>query len=491
MKKMFLILMIVLFPCNVLAEEIQLTDYKFTNAKRMLDGYSCVSLSNSYRYENILKPNGERLLYSTDYNIPYTVDKDGNNIYPQSPSGNVFIIGRNSGTEFGFVDKKGNIISDFGAVSYCINVPQYFVVLKKENNNGTIEVINTVEKKHFYCKKSIGNPYFMYYNNETDNFAFVEMKYKTDTGLNTADVTVQIYHNGCKTDESTEQVMIENSDVIGLHCYNDVMKIDNKEMNYKGIKYFSVITAASFLETNPITDEKVSDRVNKSYIFKEKQINGQTYYALFKELKKGESVKDFATSEHPASQFVNNINIMADKQLLFNDELCFFNEGITALDFNIVLGRMYCQAENYNIDHFVSGTQINELNNPYCLLLADKNILSGNNDLYINKKIISQNVVANALDKIAVENRILTEWSKVKEIQNTEEECSRELAYSEIYKLYELLQNPDTPKDIGAMAGIYIIIGSLLILSVGALANDFFKFEFSRFLSPNVCKNAK
>ena len=95
--------------------------------------------------------------------------------------------------------------------------------------------------------------------------------------------------------------------------------------------------------------------------------------------------------------------------------------------------------------------------------------------MYINEKAISQRTVLSALNKTAADNHILTEWSKVREIQDTEEECSRESAYSEIYKLYELLQNPDTPKDIGTMAGIYIIIGLLLILSVGALANNYKK----------------
>ena len=226
------------------------------------------------------------------------------------------------------------------------------------------------------------------------------------------------------------------------------------------------------MKMNEKTEESESERVDKTYTFKEKEINGAKYYALFKELKDGESAADFIPTERPDGQYSDNIDKMAADKLLYNNELCFFDRGITKLDFGIVLGRAYCKAIDYNIDNFTSDTHFVDVNHPYCLYLADKGILSSDNDLYINEKAISQSTVFSALNKTAADNHILTEWSKVRKIRDVEEECSRELAYSEIYKLYELLQNPDTPKDIGAMNGIYIIIGSLLILFAGAFLND-------------------
>ena len=108
---------------------------------------------------------------------------------------------------------------------------------------------------------------------------------------------------------------------------------------------------------------------------------------------------------------------MAEDGLLFNNERCFYKRGITKLDFGIVLGRAYCKAMGYNIDDFVSDTKFDDVNNPYCLLLADDNFLSSDNNLYMNEKEISKKTVSDALERLAKRYSITTEWNAIKVIQ--------------------------------------------------------------------------
>ena len=375
-KNLFFILMIVLSPCNVLADEIQLTDYNYEYAKRVWDGYSVVA-------------------YSPDF---YKVEPEDYYIFDR--------------VEDGYLKPNGTQLYNSG--DYC-------TLYAKDEQVGIISF-------HQYLSGGLFDVYKPKYH--YNDIRFHEL--------------FTINSEGKLVDSNTARKTI------------GYIPFDCLKMNYE-------------------TEESESERVDKSYTFKEKEINGTKYYALFKELKNGETAADFVPTERSDEQFAENIDKMADDKLLFNNELCFFDKGITKLDFGIVLGRAYCRAVNYNIDNFTSGTHFVDVNHPYCLFLADKGILGSDNDLYINEKAIYQRTVLSALNKTAADNHILTEWSKVREIQDTEEECSRESAYSEIYKLYELLQNPDTPKDIGTMAGIYIIIGLLLILSVGALANNYKK----------------
>ncbi len=388
--------------CNITVfivhgKEIQLTDYNYVYAKRMLDGYSVVACSDEYEKfsggvcdkigEVYLKPNGTQLYNSNDYTARYGMYETNMNFF-QSLSGDYFLV---------FAPRR---------------------------------------------------PY-------------------------------------ASTGQSSEGAIDSNGRFVPISKYSE-----NEPTMEK--------TKLEMLKINPMTEESECDRVDKSYKFKEKEINGTKYYALFKELKNDETTADFVPTEKPTEKYTEYIDQMYKKDLLFNNEMCFFKKGITRLDFGIALGRAYCDAVNYNIDQFTTDTHFDDVNNPYCLYLFDNDILflsdnkslddlylesigiyvSPNSynetgyNLYICEQAITQKTVFNALNKIAFNNHILSEWSKIRSVQCTEEECSRELAYSEIYKLYELLQNPDTPKDIDAMSGIYIIIGSLLILFAGAFLND-------------------
>ena len=204
------------------------------------------------------------------------------------------------------------------------------------------------------------------------------------------------------------------------------------------------------VDADPITEESRNERVDRSYSFREKQINGQTYYALFKELKDGETAADFAPTEQPTSKYTDYINQMYKKGLLFNNEMCFYKRGITRLDFGIVLGRAYCNATGYSIDRFTTDTKFADVNNPYCLYLSDNGILTSTNALgytngwghilYLNEKEITKKDVSDALDKAAEKCGVLTEWNSIKVIQPTDAVCSRELAYVETFRLYDLIR---------------------------------------------------
>ena len=204
-----------------------------------------------------------------------------------------------------------------------------------------------------------------------------------------------------------------------------------------------------YLKMNNETHEAECDRVDKSYSFKEKQINGQTYYALFKELKDGETAADFMPTEQSTPKYSEYIDQMYKKGLLFNNEMCFYKRGITRLDFGIVLGRAYCNATKYSIDRFATDTHFVDVNNPYCLYLSDNGILTSSNalgyNLYLNEKEITKKDVSDALDKAAEKCGVSTEWKNTKVIQPTDAICSRELAYVETFRLYELIKKHNNP----------------------------------------------
>ncbi len=499
-----------IFILNVYGEDIQMTDYCFTNIKAMLDGYDYISYSENYSYlnknykgveNNILKPNGTMLYNSTDYdtyfgffeahvdNFTATSYNEGY-MFPQTVTGNKFVVyepcvpynsfSENKIIQNALIDSEGNLIIDMGYSFSCTLSPYYCF----NDYTEKVGIFDIRTDKEFLVNYDEGQ---VFYNKADDSFAVFKYT-KPDIYDKTPQkvyVTIEVYKDANKTNtyENEADFSIANSKIKLNNI--DFTYLDEGKLTFEGNVYYAVYSQSSAgvyhkgdispIEMDYTTGNIISDRVDKSYTFKKTEINGTKYYALFKELKDGETAADFAPTEKPAEKYAENIEKMAADKLLFNNELCFFDKGITKLDFGIVLGRALCTATGYNIDNFTSDTHFVDVNHPYCLYLADKGILGSDNDLYINEKAISQSTVLSALNRTAADSYILAEWSKVKKIRNTEEECSRELAYSEIYKLYNLLQNPDTPKDIGATSGIYIIIGSLLILFVGSFLNDKFK----------------
>ncbi|MBQ8941402.1 MAG: hypothetical protein IJ062_06140 [Firmicutes bacterium] len=358
-----IILFIILFSAglNVQAEEIQLTDYNYAYAKRVLDGFSITAFSDTYecgdafwgafdKVEEIyLKPNGTQLYCSGDYSALY---------------------GKN----------------DIGGVNFGQSVVGY-------------KYIGVYASIQPYTKNRYHKGYVLNYD-------------------------------GNILDENSidKRVVEENEQIpygIRIQRYNDALKM------------------------NIETEESESERVDRSYSFHEKQINGQTYYALFKELKDGETAVDFVPKEQPTDKYTEYINQMYKKGLLFNNEMCFYKRGITRLDFGIVLGRAYCNATEYNLDEFFTETKFVDVNHPYCLYLSDNGILTSSNalgrNLYLNEREISKQVVSDALDKAAEKCGVLTEWKNTKVIQPTDAVCSRELAYVETFRLYELIKKHNNP----------------------------------------------
>lgn len=356
MKKIILCLFLsMLITTNVFAEEIQLTDYNYMFAKRMLDGYSTVAYTSS-RFtffksernkicvvndkveEGYLKPDGTQLYCPTDFSVQYGFDKQANKVkIRQCKSGDMFEI---------------------------------------------YTYMQAFKQAYFYTL------YFM---------------------------------------DSKGRIVTKSPNVI----------IPGAEMSFGDYPN-------EYLKMNKITLESECDRVDRSYSFREKKINGETYYALFKELKDGETAEDFVPKEKPTDKYTDYINQMYKSGLLFNNDMCFYKRGITRLDFGIVLGRAYCDAVGYSIDRFTSDTHFRDVNSPYCLYLSDNGILTSTDalgyNLYINEKDITKKEVSDALDRAAEKCGVLTEWNSIRVIQPSYAPCSRELAYVETFRLYDLIK---------------------------------------------------
>jgi len=510
------LIFIVIFKLNIYGDEMQLTDYDYTYAKRMFDGYNYVSCSDSYgisgyKYDkvetNIIKPNGTLLVEPATYNIIYEyLDESTRWYFPQSESGNIFLVRtleqpyidydiRNNIRE-AFVDSEGNQLCDYGFVGFTKDslYVQYTIDEDYLDNKGekTVGIINTKTKEKIetqYNKEEY--PVFQTFIDENNhNFVFLFMEYSSKKDNLT--IKIDFYENFNKVNSYSGIVTKENNDeykndVLLFKCNTGKAELIYKDKHY----YYSYsdgydidetgkIGDMSYIKMNYDTKESESDRVDKSYVFKEKKINGTTYYALFKELKDGETAANFTPTENPNEKYADNIEKMTADKLLFNNELCFFDKGITKLDFGIVLGRAYCDAVGYSIDNFTSDTHFADVNTPYCLLLADKGILGSDTDLYINEKAISQATVLNSLDEIAKKYGILSRWNEVKEIEPSEKECTRELAYSEVYKLYNILKelsnaNINTDfrnKSVDYNKVVGISLFSVVILVVGTFLNN-------------------
>ncbi len=513
MKKIFIgIILMYCLSINTYAQSVQLTDYNYTYGRRMLDGYNYVEYSAAFKYKsdthgavetNILKNDGTELFVPAEYDVQYGYGEHGSYktpestmywsyIYPQSYDGKYFVVRTNRGKAL--LNTDGQVVLDSEVIDFP-SVPfmpgnYYYFKYPNHDREGTYTagIFDSTTKKRFTIteKTPTTDIGMKYYNAKKDEFAIV---YIINEKLpETAKITLEIYNKTVLIKTYDMEVKMNRQD----HSFsNDVISGDYDSIIFDGEEYIWLpvytgvtinedVPKPDFLKINRKTEESESERVDRSYTFKEKEINGVKYYALFKELKDGETAADFAPTERPYEQYAENIDKMAADKLLYNNELCFFDKGITKLDFGIVLGRAYSKTMVYNVGNYTPKAHFADVNNPYCVFLADKGILGSDNDFYINEKTISQREIFNELNKIAVHNRVFSEWRKVREVRDTDDECSRELAYSEIYKLYGLLQNPDTPKDFNEV--IYITIGSLLILFVGAFINDKLKTESGKIM---------
>ena len=501
---------LLLMATNVCAEEIQLTDYSFTKIKAMLDGYNYISYSENYKYlyknykgvqNNILKPNGTMLYNSADYDTycdffeahddRYTATSYNEGYtFPQTVTGNTFVVyeplapynnsADNKVIQNALIDSEGQLITNMGHSFSCSLSPYYYF----NDYDEKVGIFDIRTDKEFCVSYDEGQ---IFYNKAEDSFAVFKYSIKTPQNAN---VTIEFYKDAKKTDTYENEADLSK---IGLNIKLnniDFSYLDEGKLIFKGNVYYAVYAQSnagvyykgdiSPIEMDSVAGNIISDRVDKSYMFKEKEINGTKYYALFKELNEGETAADFAPTERPNEPYAENIGKMAADKLLFNNEQCFYDRGITKLDFGIVLGRVLCKASNYDIDNYISNTHFVDVNHPYCLLLADSGILTSDNDLYINEKAISQTTVLNSLDSAAKKYGVLSKWNSVKEISISDEECTRELAYSEIFKLYNIIKdvpNIDINTDfrttnVDFIKIIYIGAFSAFILVLGGFFNN-------------------
>lgn len=479
MKKILVTIIAFMFSANVnvYAKEIQLTDYVFTNGKRMLDGYSYVSYGSKYHYKtrgyqetesNIVTPNGQLLFAPNYFTVDYSVETEPPNddpedkftynlplySYPQGISGKDFIVQENDrqylqrtdyrGAYTAIIDFEGNLKTKPEYVTYNSITDDYYVFSRSQIplsfENG---ILNIKTGNEF----ALGG-YMYYYSPETDEFAVI---YNNDGVIsNNGRCILVIYKNEKEieridTKKSAPQVIIGNNKD-EIYFNDDELSLYGKQ--FKGLRTDNQKTPNAydpyiFMDFN--IAESSSDRVDKNYVFKKKNINGVDYYALFKNIVDGESENDYKPTEQSSIKYTEYINHMISEKLLYNNECCFYKQGISKLDFSIVLGRTYCKASNYIIDDFKTNTKFEDVNNPYSLLLSDIGILNSETNFYANENELTKKVVSNALDKMAEKCGVLSEWNSIKVIQPTDAVCSRELAYVETFRLYELIKKHNNP----------------------------------------------
>lgn len=460
MKKLLTAVFSLLFAANVYAEEIQLTDYVFTDAKRMLDGYSYTARSDMYNYpqdsearydkveSGILKPNGTLLYNSSDYTAQYIVSERDEDVmpekyyvFPQGESGTDFVIKEpyqpytgSEGSKRTIINADSELVTEPKLKVYeCISPRTYFFTQFDGKNRikGLLDIKTGVE----YAT----NGTLFYYDKENDAVAVICLVSLDPKAVMNTDkyVTAEFYKNGAKYDS------YDTEELFSPGYKDDQLSYSYYKLEYKGEK-FEAINAGYKIDDSYVfmdfdTKESVSDRVDKTYSFKKKTINGTDYYALFKKLDKGEKAQDFEPEEQPTEKYAEYIEKMAAENLLYNNERCFYKRGITRLDLGVVLGRAYCKATGYNIEDVDLDEKYVDVNDPYCLLLDDMGVLGSDTELYINEKELTKKEVADALERVADECGVLTDWNKIKIIKPKKKICSRELAYTETFKLYDLI----------------------------------------------------
>ena len=491
MKKIFCLITTFLFTSTVHAEEIQLSDYVFKYAKRLYHSYSYAAYNTHYwpepvRYDNsgpytnhmdhpcpptennIIKPNGTLLYPPAEYNslhgrckyivsgksfsetfvTPQFVEEDYLNNYfmvygPVEPYNKYFFNPR-----FSLMSADGELITELGYGSLCsvdhgfyrientvpdpLFLPEAFDTSKQE-----VGIYDLITKKlvlDYYetIDPKFSKTYRIFYSRSTDTFALIVVKRNNDYTIEDLDLELTFIKDGKEGEHYTfqEKPNTEN------HPYDYLIE------GYEELNSLYDEDARAKKTFMSKTDEPPIGSFDDSYTFKSKQINGAEYYALFKELGENETAADYAPAERPSAVYADAIDKMAAEKLLFNNEMCFYDHGITKLDFGIAAARAFCVAVGYDIENYKTETEFVDVKTPYCMLLTDMGVLSyvPDSDLFIHEQALTQGAAAQALDLLAEKCGVSDEWAAAKTLPVTEDICTREKAYAEIYKLYGIIK---------------------------------------------------
>lgn len=406
-------------PTNILAEEIQLTDYRYENCMYGLYGYNFCDVfsyavgdknifgdANLKRDKNsniisansvILKPDGTELFQQGKYEVSYaslvSLVYSTNICFPQYEF--LFTARDRTTKEDCILDQYGNEVCRFYAglldvYSIDLTGPRIETVIMDTSRVGLVNEIQINGEKYLLAGGSyFGDNSYDYYGTvsllirESDWKVIINTTY--DPEINPANLYIS-------TDE--QYLMIAGQEMYGspdghrqpvsTRYYYDLE--GNVIEKPEGVEFLRYIDTGEYLQIN--SDGIVTtDKVNRNYTFKEKVIGGKSYYALFKELEEGETAADYIPEEQPSFWAVDTIRQATDAGLLYNNSNCRYTANISRQDFAVLAVEAYCKSLGMNVDEYVSKNNITldfdkfeDTQNAYILLANELGILSGTSD---------------------------------------------------------------------------------------------------------------
>jgi hypothetical protein len=475
-------------------EEVQLTDYRYDNMMLGLNGYSFANLEHIVKdksdYNNtklpinenydksvILKPDGTEIFQQGKYKIRSyfefekcegeRYDLYGNSAtydYPQC--NNKFIVYDRETGKCGLIDDNGNLITDctYRGLTFVDEDYLMTVVPEFQNNSPDKKYVTMASAADKLIRASDG-----------------EIMFDTPKNCGT---WIYMSNDGKYYDHCVERGIKTGSNYEYFYD-REGNPIDKEVIREKrGNENLTFDRFSTWIYEHLTVDENnmpILDQTDNSYVIKEKEIGGKTYYALFKQLTDGEGVADYTPKEQPSTWATDSISKATSEGLLYNNANCRYKANISRQDFCILAVEAYCKSQGMEIDDYIKANNITldykkftDTDNAYVLLANKLGIVSGTSDTTFSPdRGITRQEAAVLLNNIAnlcelkpnsekasyTDEAKFATWAKdaiynVSNIQNSDgvaimngmEEnhfspwslYSREQAYVTIYRLYEM-----------------------------------------------------
>ena len=425
-------------PVMADSEEVQLTDYRYSSACRGLYGYNFFneyffnfnSSKNNPVFNNpekslsakfvILKPDGTEMFqsgrYLADFDYRwydnYTLSTDGQAIsfsFPQYE--NKFVLRESSSGKFALLNADGKVISSWDTPfpnkyrkcsilflnkdTICFSDSEYILPAKseKENldesynmHNDPLILIN-IKNGAVMSPKALGG----YPTAKLDEDVVLEDRQYGMGELQYISSLYTKFGTDVYTDKEQNYFHIatsmSNVNLSTIPCRDFYFDADGNQIEKpQGVEFYTIDFPVSYYNTD---NEKgiTTDKIDTSYIFKEKNMGGRKYYALFKELKNGETEADYHPKEQPSFWAADTVSKATLDGLLFNNSNCRYRDNISRQDFCILAVEAFCKAQNMEVDQYINENHIafdferfTDTDNVYVLLANRLGIVSGTSD---------------------------------------------------------------------------------------------------------------
>ena len=398
------ILSTTIFAENKEAENyVQLSDYKDTECRHLFDGYTYCRIGEK---ADIINPNGTPIYNSGQYYVPYSMgmtDWETHNQeqpirFPQSEQGNTFIVSTSPYYDNERVIKaNGDILTPvdqtrldpmgknffgseikYGADAY--NKEKRIFGTYGVISSATGELLAAVTGERYLCENQENFLTIEYYSMNDTDYADINFYNKDGKIFDIArkiewdeHVSNEYYdrRSSCIIDKYGRKYLEFRNGDYGHYAY----MLQNLH-TYEAATYDYVLADAH-------TEETASERADHNYVFKEKEIGGKTYYAIFKKLTNKESAKDYIihTENIPKSTYS-----AYEKGLIYNNSMSHFDEYISKQDLCILLVNAYCKSKGMEIDEYINSKDITldferfEDTDDVYILLAEKLGIFTDND---------------------------------------------------------------------------------------------------------------